>query len=174
MGELREGRRRRSRDAADRTVGQGVLQHKGRTAQWTHRVAQQRVLQALPAKVVLAARCDQWVLQQLEEVVALREEGLRRGDELIIYDLVAEVQDASTRGEVFIFFSHQWLGWSEPDPKRIHVKAMQQAVRAVSADTDTPLEKIRVWVDYVSIPQKNLRERALAIASLPTFASVSD
>ena len=68
-----------------------------------------------------------------------------------------DVHDASTRGEVFIFFSHQWLGWSEPDPQRIHVKAMQQAVRAVSTDTDTPLEKIRVWVDYVSIPQKNLR-----------------
>ena len=88
--------------------------------------------------------------------------------------MVAEVRDASTRGEVFIFFSHQWLGWSEPDPERIHVKAMQQAVRAVCTDTDTPLEKIRVWVDYVSIPQKNHRERALAIASLPTFASVSD
>ena len=63
--------------------------------------------------------------------------------------MVAEVRDASTRGEVFIFFSHQWLGWSEPDPQRIHVKAMQQAVRAVCTDTDTPLEKIRVWVDYV-------------------------
>ena len=37
-------------------------------------------------------------------------------------------------------------------------------------DTATVL----VWVDYVSIPQKNHRERALAIASLPTFASVSD
>ena len=78
------------------------------------------------------------------------------------------------RGEVFIFFSHQWLGWSEPDPNRIHIKAMQQAVRAVSNDTDTPLEKIRVWVDYVSIPQQNHSVQKLAIASLPTFASVSD
>ena len=64
-------------------------------------------------------------------------------DELIIYDSVADVRDASTRGEVFVFLSHQWLGWSEPDPQRIHIKAMQQAVRFVSKDTDTPLEKIR-------------------------------
>ena len=70
-------------------------------------------------------------------------------DELIIYDSVADVRDASTRGEVFVFLSHQWLGWAEPDPQRIHIKAMQQAVRFVSKDTDTPLEKIRVWVDYV-------------------------
>ena len=30
-------------------------------------------------------------------------------DEIIVYDSVADVRDASTRGEVFIFFSHQWL-----------------------------------------------------------------
>ena len=100
------------------------------------------------------------------------QESLR--DELIIYDSVADVRGASTRGEVFIFFSHQWLGWSEPDPQRIHVAAMQQAVHNVSKDTETPLEKIRVWVDYVSIPQRNRSEQKLAIASLPTFASCAD
>ena len=100
------------------------------------------------------------------------QESLR--DELIIYDSVADVRAASARGEVFIFFSHQWLGWSEPDPQRIHVAAMQQAVHNVSKDTGTPLEKIRVWVDYVSIPQKNRSEQKLAIASLPTFASCAD
>mgnify|MGYP004201201119 CR=1 FL=1 len=39
------------------------------------------------------------------------------------------MRDASTRGEGFVFLSHQWVGWSEPDPQRIHIKAMQQAVR---------------------------------------------
>ena len=86
-------------------------------------------------------------------------------DELIIYDSVADVRDASTRGEVFVFLSHQWLGWSEPDPQRIHIKAMQQAVRFVSKDTDTPLEKLRVWVDYISIPQRNRSVQKTAIAS---------
>ncbi len=65
--------------------------------------------------------------------------------ELIIYDSVADIHDASTRGEIFVFFSHQWLGWSEPDPQRIHFAAMQQAVHNVSKDTETPLEKIRVY-----------------------------
>ena len=98
----------------------------------------------------------------------------RLRNDLIIYDSVADVRDASTRGEVFIFFSHQWLGWAEPDPERIHVAAMQQAVQCVSRETNTPLEKIRVWVDYVSIPQRNRSEQKLAIASLPTFASCCD
>ena len=86
-------------------------------------------------------------------------------DELIIYDSVADVRDASTRGEVFVFLSHQWLAWAEPDPHRIHIKAMQQAVRFVSKDTDTPLEKIRVWVDYISIPQRNRSVQKTAIVS---------
>ena len=43
-----------------------------------------------------------------------------------------------------LFISHQWLGWSEPDPQRVHVAAMQQAVNNVSKETETPLEKIRV------------------------------
>ncbi len=95
-------------------------------------------------------------------------------DEIIVYDSVADVRDASTRGEVFIFFSHQWLGWSEPDPQRIHLAAMQQAVHNVKKSTETPLEKVRVWVDYISIPQRNRSVQKLAIASLPTFASCTD
>jgi len=94
-------------------------------------------------------------------------------DEIIIYDSVADVRDASARGEVFIFFSHQWLGWSEPDPQRIHMAAMQQAVHNVSKDTETPLEKIRVWVDYISIPQRNRSVQKLAIASLPREIGLS-
>ena len=69
----------------------------------------------------------------------------------VLVELEKQIREAKLQGGM------EWLGWSEPDPQRIHVKAMQQAVRAVSTDTDTPLEKIRVWVDYVSIPQKNLR-----------------
>ena len=34
------------------------------------------------------------------------------------------------------------MGWAEPDPQRIHIKAMQQAVRFVSKDTDTPPRSI--------------------------------
>ena len=81
-----------------------------------------------------------------------------------------------TLGTLDLFFSHQWLGWSEPDPERLHIAAMQQAVRNVHlySRKETPLEKIRVWVDYVSIPQKNRSVQKLAIASLPTFASCCD
>ena len=93
-------------------------------------------------------------------------EECRRGDELIVYDLVAEVRDASTRGEVFILFSHQWLGWSEPDPQRIHVKAMQQAVRAVCTDTDMT-SMVRDSFRRVNVVSETDSEKASPAAARP-------
>merc|ERR1719282_1908365 len=50
---------------------------------------------------------------------------------------------------------------------------MQQAVRAAAEHADVPLERVRVWLDIISIPQRNRPEQRSAINSLPTFASVS-
>ena len=47
------------------------------------------------------------------------------------------------------------LGTGDPDPKGVHLVAMRQAVQSVARDADVPLERLRVWVDIVSIPQRN-------------------
>ena len=54
----------------------------------------------------------------------------------------------------------------------VHCTAMQQAVRAVAAAAGVPPASLRVWVDFISIPQRNRSEQRLSIASLPTFASL--
>jgi len=92
-------------------------------------------------------------------------------DSLVVYDSVADVKDAMTRGDRFVLLSHQWLGYDHPDPKGVHFAAMRAAVRAAAADAGVPLGRVRVWVDVISIPQRNRSEQRLAIASLPTFAS---
>ena len=74
--------------------------------------------------------------------------------------------------EVFIFLSHQWLAFDQPDPDNVHFTAMKQAVTAVAADAGVPIEQTRVWVDYCSIPQENQSEQRLAIASLPTTTMI--
>ena len=40
------------------------------------------------------------------------------------------------------------------------------------AAAGVPLASLRVWVDFISIPQRNRSEQRLSIASLPTFASL--
>ena len=95
-------------------------------------------------------------------------------DDLIRFGSISKVKQAMRRGkEVFIFLSHQWLAFDQPDPDNVHFTAMKQAVTAVAADAGVPIEQTRVWVDYCSIPQENQSEQRLAIASLPTFSSSS-
>ena len=97
-------------------------------------------------------------------------EALRK--DLVVYDAIADVAAAKREGLVFVFLSHQWLAFASPDPANVHCTAMQQAVRAVAAAAGVPLASLRVWVDFISIPQRNRSEQRLSIASLPTFASL--
>ena len=50
-----------------------------------------------------------------------RHEELR--DDLVIYDATDDVADGQMRGEVFVFLSHQWLGYGSPDPNGVHAAA---------------------------------------------------
>jgi len=91
------------------------------------------------------------------------------------YDTLQSVHHAAmSKNILFVFISHQWLGWHEPDPDGVHIASMKQAVRSVAADADVEASTIRVWVDVASIPQMNRSEQRLAINSLPTFASTCD
>ena len=87
---------------------------------------------------------------------------------LEVHPSAEHVKAASAKGEVFLFLSHQWLGFEHPDPDGVHYAAMVRAVRAVAADAAVGLDLVRVWVDCASIPQKNRSEQKLAITSLPT------
>ena len=100
----------------------------------------------------------------------LRDKGAVR-----VYDVTANLKKARADGEeVFVFLSHQWLAYDNPDPEGVHFAAMTHAVGLAAAKAGVPLSKLRVWVDIVSIPQVNRSSQRLAVASLPTFASCCD
>jgi len=86
--------------------------------------------------------------------------------------VTTQVLQEINAGSPFVFLSHQWLAYDDPDPDGVHVAAMRSAVESVSKHAGVPLERVRVWLDVVSIPQKNTGEQKLAMASLPTFAAV--
>jgi len=69
-----------------------------------------------------------------------------------------------------IFFSHQWLGWSDPDPSCIQFEVMKSATVKLSGENST-LEKAYVWFDYGCIPQKARQVQMLAVSSLPAVSS---
>mmetsp|Transcript_44199 Transcript_44199/g.127889 ORF Transcript_44199/g.127889 Transcript_44199/m.127889 type:complete len:1037 (-) Transcript_44199:121-3231(-) len=73
----------------------------------------------------------------------------------------------------FVFFSHQWLAWTEPDPHNVHYKAIRDTMDATMAQMGWPVQSCYLWVDYHSVPQVTRQTQALAIKTLPIFASLA-
>jgi hypothetical protein len=72
-----------------------------------------------------------------------------------------------------MFISHQWVGFFEPDPDNVHFPAICKSVDTVCALFDIDPVHIHLWVDYTSIPQKNVSLKNLSISSLAVYASVA-
>lgn len=91
-----------------------------------------------------------------------------------------------------LFVSHQWLGWSHPDPKGQQIQVLKEACAnilsgksRISAPPGEELEqgypktdsktmflqkRLFLWYDYFCCPQKsNAADMKLAIDSIPTY-----
>ena len=102
-------------------------------------------------------------------------EELRDKGDLFFFDTMKEASIFLSQAENFcVFFSHQWLGWSIPDPENIQYKAGVKALQGIATKETKDLSNIFVWYDYGSIPQRAPELQKLAIISLPTFASIVD
>jgi len=106
------------------------------------------------------------------------EEARKRGD-LEMFDDFDELK-AFNEAYPTIFISHQWLGWTEPDPENVHYEAIAKAVdqlfqmRLASRGREAVPETthIYLWVDYLSIPQQNKVLQQLSISSLSVYSSI--
>jgi len=79
--------------------------------------------------------------------------------------------DAFLKTNYTIFFSHQWLGFGQPDPDNVQMNVMKEAVVDLIKKVNVSEEKAFVWCDYFSISQRNREFQRLAILSLPAYAS---
>eukprot|EP00966_Prymnesium_polylepis_P046837 1085411-Prymnesium_polylepis.2 len=100
---------------------------------------------------------------------------LRPHQQLLQEGRLVEYNEQLHRGRV-IFVSHQWLGYSEPDPDGQQLRALQTALRRLGAgqtietnwmaylafrtNTHVKANELRaalphmmLWIDYVSMPQ---------------------
>ena len=77
-----------------------------------------------------------------------------------------------TKENPVVFLSHQWLAWSDPDPDRIQYEQMMDACRILSDKNGYDPSDLYIFLDILSIPQKNLRQRGCAIETLGALASI--
>merc|ERR1719183_2914937 len=78
------------------------------------------------------------------------------------------------KGNTFIFFSHQWLAWSEPDPEDLQYNAMVSALKELKEAKNLSLSNTYIWLDYTSIPQTHRGLQRLSINSLTNYAGACD
>jgi len=80
-----------------------------------------------------------------------------------------ELAEVFIKKHFTIFFSHQWLSWTRPDPNNVQLPVMKAACEKLSQNIG--LEKCWVWYDYGCIPQASRDTQQLAVHSLPAISS---
>ena len=91
---------------------------------------------------------------------------------LITLDTYEDLLEYAHRYPI-VFFSHQWLSWAEPDPDRLQYREMIAACEQLCQRHGYTATQLHVFLDYISIPQRNMRLRLCAIDSLGVFASIA-
>jgi len=87
-----------------------------------------------------------------------------------MHDKLDELTRAPHR---IIFFSHQWTSRTRPDHTGEQYETMVAAIgRVVKANT-WDVDRVWIWADYCSIPQRSRGMQKLAIASLAGYSSVA-
>ncbi|KAL1499212.1 hypothetical protein AB1Y20_013719 [Prymnesium parvum] len=96
-------------------------------------------------------------------------EDLRNAGHSLCYDTNEELLTVS-RDSPIVFISHQWLGYSAPDPNNEHYNATIDACQQLCNGYHIDPDELLIWIDYVSIPQKLQNTQLLAIHSLAIYA----
>lgn len=72
-----------------------------------------------------------------------------------------------------VFISHQWTSWDHPDPEKLQFKQMVAACEEICRRNNFDAKKLYIFLDYLSIPQKNPNLRLAAINTLGVFSSAA-
>eukprot|EP00966_Prymnesium_polylepis_P163990 3791793-Prymnesium_polylepis.1 len=112
---------------------------------------QQQKLERISKAVNSVTRCDFSVcLIRYRDFKALKrlvpfEKALHDGKLITLHtyrDVLAFVSVYDT-----CFFSHQWLGWHEPDANGVHFAAICAAAQALCRDSKIQPEELFLWID---------------------------
>ena len=97
-------------------------------------------------------------------------EDARDHGHLVFIDTIERLHHFAAHS-IIVFVSHQWLGFTAPDPDCVHYPVIIEAVRTLCAQEGCDPGEVYVWCDYFSIPQANRRTQKAAIDSIPQYAS---
>eukprot|EP00929_Paragymnodinium_shiwhaense_P019334 TRINITY_DN13229_c0_g1_i1.p1 TRINITY_DN13229_c0_g1~~TRINITY_DN13229_c0_g1_i1.p1 ORF type:complete len:684 (-),score=57.40 TRINITY_DN13229_c0_g1_i1:338-2116(-) len=117
---------------------------------------------------------SQWFCQLDEAGIAELHEGARKGGHILYLDSACEIHMFKEPGKKILFFSYHWLSWSQSGPNLLQLECMQAAAKETCRQNNLELSDLYIWLDVLSIPQRNDVCKKLAIDSLYSYASSAD
>jgi len=138
-----------------------------------HEAAQRaRVKKAVQSAVTMQSSCYLITFQTMKEMNGLEpHEVMRDSGKLKTIDDYESLVQLVNKSPI-IFFSHQWVAWAHPDPDKIQYNEMVKSCEAICAEKGFSTDSVYIFLDYLSIPQKNVSMRLAAINTLGVFASI--
>jgi hypothetical protein len=132
----------------------------------------ERCTKAVKAAVTTQSCCFIITYEMLKNLGHLiPHEVARDSGALISLDNYEDLATFSMKNPI-VFFSHQWLSWDDPDPDKLHYNEMLKACATLCKDFNYKPSELHLFLDYLSIPQNNMRLRLCAIDSLGVFSSI--
>lgn len=79
----------------------------------------------------------------------LTHEQMRDAGALTVFDTWDDAL-AFSKKKVVVFFSHQWLGWTQPDPNNVHFPVMIQAIEKLQDRFGHHADDMYIWIGKCS------------------------
>jgi len=106
------------------------------------------------------------------DTVAEMHEGYRQSGSLKIFDRLQDVWEAKAAGAFIVFFSYECLAWKQAGPNKDQLHCMKESVKTLACQNQKNMDDVYVWLDCISIPQRNKAMQATSINSIYSFASL--
>lgn len=101
-------------------------------------------------------------------------EGVRNEGFLVFLDTVDAIAAFKQKGYAIVFFSYQWLSAVSPGPNDVQLACMEGCLEKLQATAGISLDRMVIWLDILSIPQRCFNVKSLAVYSLYAYARYSD
>ena len=89
-------------------------------------------------------------------------------------DTLEAVSAFKSQGVFVVSLSYLWLSWSQAGPDERQHRARRLSLECIAAEHAHDMGKLYIWLDILSIPQRNDTLKRLAVNSLYTYARQAD
>lgn len=132
-----------------------------------------RCRQAVTTSVTMQSSCYLITFENMKQMKSLQSHEIARDSGwLTVIDTYDDLVDLVNAKPV-VFFSHQWHSWHHPDPDQLQYNQMIAACETICIDKGFAPEDLYCFIDYSSIPQKNVNLRLQAINTLGLISSLT-